>query len=182
MADNIHPVVELLAARMESHPEEFRVYDNSTLAIGGRWETWIAQIRPFMNEAEHEMLLGKAKEVFLQRVHEEVLDELMNGEERRRAEREEYERTARTALGAGSMGARLRATLGPALQRIDEQTYAQQQQKYLADLQAYQNIFPNPQYDPATDTYDLGSGLKMTKAQVEDNPGMVATIKKALGI
>lgn len=89
MADNIHPVVELLAARMESHPEEFRIYDNSTLAIGGRWETWISQIRPFMNEAEHRLLFNKSKEAFLQRVHEEVLDELMNGEERRAQEKRE---------------------------------------------------------------------------------------------
>ena len=89
MADNVHEVVKLLAARMESHPEEFRIYDNSTLAIGGRWETWISQIRPFMNEAEHEMLFSTAKEAFLQRVHEEVLDELLNGEERRAQEKRE---------------------------------------------------------------------------------------------
>lgn len=91
MADNIHPVVELLAARMESHPEEFRIYDNSTLAIGGRWETWISQIRPFMSEAEHEVLFGEAKKVFLQRVHEEVIDELLNGEERRAEEKRQRE-------------------------------------------------------------------------------------------
>ncbi len=87
MADNIHPVVELLAARMETHPEEFRFHDSQTLAITGRWETWIHQIRPFLNEAEDKMLFGKAKEAFLQRVHEEVLDELLNGEERRAEER-----------------------------------------------------------------------------------------------
>jgi len=85
--DTVHPVVELLAARMESHPEEFRIYNNSTLAIGGRWETWISQIRPFMNEAEHRLLFNKSKEAFLQRVHEEVLDELLNGEARRAEER-----------------------------------------------------------------------------------------------
>lgn len=95
MADNIHPVVELLAARMESHPEEFRIYDNSTLAIGGRWETWISQIRPFMNEAEREVLFGEVKKVFLQRVHEEVLDELMNGGERRAEAKREREEAMR---------------------------------------------------------------------------------------
>ena len=36
-----------------------------------------------MNEAEHKALFNTAKEAFLQRVHEEVLDELLNGEERR---------------------------------------------------------------------------------------------------
>ena len=95
MADNMHPVVELLAARMESHPEEFRIYDNSTLAIGGRWETWISQIRPFMNEAEREVLFGEVKKVFLQRVHEEVLDELMNGGERRAEAKREREEAMR---------------------------------------------------------------------------------------
>jgi len=87
MADNIHPVVELLAARMESHPEEFKFHNGSSLAITGRWETWINQLGWYFNEAEKELIYGKAKELIFQRVHEEVLDELLNGEERRAEER-----------------------------------------------------------------------------------------------
>jgi hypothetical protein len=91
MADNIHPAVELLAARMESHPEEFQLHANGSLAITGRWETWIAQMGWYLNEAERELIYGKAKEVIFQRIHEEVLDELLNGEQRRAEEQAAYD-------------------------------------------------------------------------------------------
>lgn len=73
MADNIHPVVELLAARMESHPEEFEPNG------GGRWAEWLDRLIPFVTEEERVMLRGP----MMQGIHEEVLDELLNGEERR---------------------------------------------------------------------------------------------------
>lgn len=73
MADNIHPVVELLAARMESHPEEFEPNG------GGRWAEWLDRLIPFVTEAERVMLRGP----MMQDIHEEVLDELLNGDERR---------------------------------------------------------------------------------------------------
>lgn len=169
MADNIHPVVELLAARMESHPEEFRFHDNQTLAITGRWETWIHQIRPFLNEAEDEMLFGKAKEAFLQRVHEEVLDDLLNGEDRRRQEREEYERTARTAQ-ATSMGASLRNAISPAVQQVYDQMQMQKLGQYITD------------YDYATQTLRIKDTHTKQITSIPTDSGMVATIKKALGI
>lgn len=79
MADNVHPVVELLAARMESHPEEFGPNR------GGRWAEWLDQLIPFVTEAERVMLRGP----MMQDIHEEVLDELLNGDERRAQERRE---------------------------------------------------------------------------------------------
>lgn len=75
MADNIHPVVELLAARMETHPEEF--------FEGYRWWEWLEDLKDVMTEEEM-LLLRKAK---MQRIHEEVLDELLNGEQRRAEEK-----------------------------------------------------------------------------------------------
>lgn len=87
MSENVHPVVRLLAKRMESHPEEFKFHSGGSLAITGRWETWISQLGWYFNEAEKELIYGKAKELIFQRVHEEVMDELLNGEERR-AEKE----------------------------------------------------------------------------------------------
>ena len=81
MADNIHPVVKLLAARMESHPEEFGVDGN------GRWSTWLRQLEGHLSEEEKLLLRGPG----MQRVHEEVLDELLNGEERREEERRRKE-------------------------------------------------------------------------------------------
>ena len=73
MADNIHPVVELLAARMETHPEEFEPNGH------GRWAEWLDRLIPFVTEEERVMLRGH----MMQDIHEEVLDELLNGEERR---------------------------------------------------------------------------------------------------
>lgn len=94
MADEVHEVVTLLLARMESNPEEFEFHASGSLAVTGRWETWIAQLGWHFNEAEKALIYGKARELIFQRVHGEVLDELLNGEDRRRKEAEdrEYER------------------------------------------------------------------------------------------
>ena len=77
--DNIHPVVELLAARMESHPEEFGHKGS------GRWAAWL---EPLMRLAtDEEKLLLRSRR--MDEIHEEVLDELLNGEERRAQEKRE---------------------------------------------------------------------------------------------
>jgi hypothetical protein len=86
MADEPHEVVKLLAARMKSHPREFEFHASRNPAVTGRWETWIAQLGWHLNEAEKALIYGKARELIFQRVHEEVLDELFNGEDRRKAE------------------------------------------------------------------------------------------------
>lgn len=99
MADNIHPVIELLAARMESHPEEFPVNLSGLPPTRGRWETWIAQMGWYLNEAERELIYGKAKEAIFQRIHEEVLDELLNGEQRRAEEKAAHDAEVQRLLG-----------------------------------------------------------------------------------
>jgi len=81
MTNNIHPVVELLAARMESNPEEFAPDGE------GRWAQWLDELIPFVTEAERVLLRGPIMQTF----HEHVLDELLNGPERRCKEREEQE-------------------------------------------------------------------------------------------
>jgi hypothetical protein len=86
MEDEPHEVVKLLAARMKSHPKEFEFHASGNPAVTGRWETWIAQLGWHFNEAEKALIYGKARELMFQRVHEEVLDELFNGEDRRKAE------------------------------------------------------------------------------------------------
>jgi hypothetical protein len=85
MEDEIHEVVRFLAARMESHPEEFTHHDGVTgsLAISGRWEKWISKLGWHMNESEKALIYGKTRQVIFQRVHEEVLEELLNGPERK---------------------------------------------------------------------------------------------------
>ena len=74
MADNIHPVVKLLAARMESHPEEFG------LRSTGRWDMFLTELQPLLTDAEKLLL----RPVLIDELHRQVMDELFNGEDRRR--------------------------------------------------------------------------------------------------
>jgi hypothetical protein len=90
---DIHPAVELLAARMESHPEEFGPHGQ------GRWGTWLKQMEPLLTEEEKLMLRGPE----MQGIHEDIMDELLNGPERR-AEAERVaaiQQRARIQLEAG---------------------------------------------------------------------------------
>lgn len=90
MADNIHEVVKLLVARMESHPEEF---DPNR---GGRWAEWLEQLIPLVTEEERVILRGP----LMQGIHEEVLDELLNGEERRAQAQRERDLAMQQMMGA----------------------------------------------------------------------------------
>ena len=84
-----HEVVKLLVARMESNPEEFN-------DVEGRWAQWLDELIPFVTEEERLML----RKPMMQSIHEEVMDELCNGEERRRKHKEdtEYERHLAQAM------------------------------------------------------------------------------------
>jgi hypothetical protein len=79
--DEPHAVVRLLLKRMESHPEEFETGGD------GRWAEWLDELIPFTTEAERVLLRGP----MMQHIHEQVMDELLNGEERRRKEAEDRE-------------------------------------------------------------------------------------------
>ena len=70
----MHPVVQFLLARMESHPEEFGSDGE------GRWQEWIYRMRPLLTPDERIALRGPE----MDHIHSQVLDELMNGEDRRR--------------------------------------------------------------------------------------------------
>jgi len=155
MADNIHPVVELLAARMESHPEEFKFHNGSSLAITGRWETWINQLGWYFNEAEKELIYGKAKELIFQRVHEEVLDELLNGEERRAEERRQRKEAEERQM----------------------QSYAQQQRAYLQ-----QAALQPGQYAQVQSLGALQSAGTIRLGSETIDEGMLKQIKRKLGL
>ena len=106
-----HEVVKLLIKRMESHPEEFSMEN-------GRWAQWLDQLVPFVTEAELRLL----REPMMRDIHEEVLDELCNGEERRRKQEEdrEYERHLAHAVMQ---------------QKQQQQALAQQQKAYVSQIQ-----------------------------------------------
>lgn len=98
MVDNEpHAVVRLLLARMESHPEEFKVGDGPFL---DRWYDSINTINAYGNETDRAALNAKLRDLRLGEAHEQVMDELLNGSEKRRKQEEEqeYERNLKKSL------------------------------------------------------------------------------------
>lgn len=91
MDTNIHSAVELLAARMKSHPEEFGPHGN------GRWGFWLKRMEPLLTEEEKLMLRGPE----MQDIHEDIMDELLNGPERHAEKEREaaIQQRARMQLG-----------------------------------------------------------------------------------
>jgi hypothetical protein len=95
--DEPHAVVRLLLKRMESHPEEFRAADEP---FHDRWYDHVNSIQAFGSEADKAAIAEGLREIRLAEVHERVMDELVNGPERRRKEEEEreYERNLSKSL------------------------------------------------------------------------------------
>ena len=85
MSNNLHDVVKLLLARMESHPEEF-------LTGSHRWYDVVDIVRDYATKEENDAIDVGLRPIRLQQAHELMMDELCNGEERRRIEEQEYER------------------------------------------------------------------------------------------
>ena len=99
MADEPHEVVKLLLARMDSHPEEFRLKDPS---YHDRWYNHMSAINTYGSEVDKAALAAKVRDIRMAEVHEQVLDELCSGKDRRAQEKEEaeYERNLGKSLKA----------------------------------------------------------------------------------
>lgn len=95
-----HDVVKLLLARMESHPEEFRLKQGRNHS---RWFDHINAVNSYGNEVDKAALNAKLRDLRLSEIHEQVMDELCNGPERRRMEEgdQEYERHLAQAVRHG---------------------------------------------------------------------------------
>ena len=96
MADEVHPVVELLIARMESHPEEFKddymMSEVRPTAGSGRWLLATQAIQDHGSKRDVEALNAALSKIYMQYIHEWTMDELLNGEDRRREEEEDKKR------------------------------------------------------------------------------------------
>lgn len=90
-----HDVVKLLLARMESHPEEFKIGDGP---VHQRWVHYIDMVQDYGNETDKAALNAKLRDIVMDEVHEDALDELMNGPDRRRKEEEDNEHDRFMAL------------------------------------------------------------------------------------
>ena len=84
MTDNLHPVVTLLLKRIESHPEEFG-------RGATRWDWIIDRVQSYGSKEEDEAIDAALRPIRLQEAHEEMMDELLNGDDRRAKEEEERE-------------------------------------------------------------------------------------------
>jgi hypothetical protein len=100
---------------MESHPEEFK---SRSEPYYERWASHMEALREYGNETDNAAIVAKLRDIRLGEIHEHVMDELLNGPERRRKEEEEreYER-----------------------QMLTQGRLAQQQQAYQSQLGSYQN-------------------------------------------
>lgn len=160
----VHPVVELLLARMKSHPEEFQAGMN-------RWDWVIHKVQDNGNEADLEALNEALRPIRLAEAHEWMMDELLNGDDRRRQEQEDREYEKRLmANQASSMGASLRNAISPAVQQVYDQMQLGHPGQFITD------------YDYSTQTMRIKDTHTKQVTSIPANSGMVATIKKALGI
>lgn len=88
MEDNLHPAVKLLIARMESHPDEFLTYD-------GRWDRMMDDVLVHAQGDDLKALSDARSKIHLDRTHKDLMDELLNGDERReKLKQQEQERIA----------------------------------------------------------------------------------------
>ena len=82
MADNEnHPLVDLMLARMDTHPEEFDGSNN-------RWYTTLIDIEEYAPPEQAALIKAKIAAIRLDAAHHKAMDELLNGEERRKQKAE----------------------------------------------------------------------------------------------
>ena len=102
----MHHAVEILLARMESHPEDFE--PNAK----GHWQHWHNTYKKFFNEEERELVSAKLREINLNRMSQDMMEGMVEGEP---------EITKKKAVISR---ADLLATLRPGIDEIFNQAYA----------------------------------------------------------
>lgn len=114
----MHDVVELLLARMESNPDEFAADISVDGSRADRWWQVIRLILDSGTKEEKDAVNQGIRKIKLQRAHEMMMDELLNGDERRRKfqEEQEYEANLLNRIN-NNMGASLRSALHPGVQQ-----------------------------------------------------------------
>ena len=85
MTEEPHAVVRLLLKRMESHPEEFR---RDRGAFLDRWAIFVSDIDDFGSTEDKAVMREAMRKFRMDEIHEAVMNELVNGPDRRREEEE----------------------------------------------------------------------------------------------
>ena len=99
--NKLHPAVELLLARMDSHPEEF-VSDNIP-AYGSRADVLRKLVENILDNVEGSQVLPvkeKLDQLYLDMYHKELMDELLSGDDKRAQEAAMQEAAKQQAYAA----------------------------------------------------------------------------------
>ncbi len=114
----MHQAVELILKRMESNPDEF------TGDSKDRWMRMIKRYEAFFSDEERKAISEKQNGIMMKEFHNEVMGELLYGEERRQQEREAQMEIAQMKMQSqilglqaqSAMNATQNSMLGQALQ------------------------------------------------------------------
>lgn len=82
--DNIHPVIRLLAARRDSHPEEFEMLMKDGWSVPQYadthvWARELSTLNPYMTDAERALIYPNDKRLVFDKVMGTVMRKLLDG-------------------------------------------------------------------------------------------------------
>jgi hypothetical protein len=156
MSDNIHPVVELLLARIESNPEEFGWTES-------RWGYLLVQVEEYSSDEERRAIRAALRPIHLDELHQRMMDELFNGDERRAEAERNLMAANRTAQALGSISTI--ANLGQYQNAIGISTQTPSQSLVINTAgQEAMRIQANGQLNIGGETLDAGMLKKMKSA------------------
>lgn len=183
----LHPVVQLLLARMKSHPEEFwdeyLLSEVSPVYGPGRWDSALRAIQNNASEQDLAALNEALGAIRMEQIHNAVLDELLNGEERRRKEHERVEQDRQRYAQA-----QIAQAQRPYAQNMS--TALKQQMDYQAQ-QAINQLSALGKYGVSTDlandsllirNHDTRDTVAIPRDELATASSPLTTIKKALGL
>ena len=156
MADNIHPVVELLLARMESNPEEFGWAES-------RWGYLLGQVEECSSDEERRAIKAALRPIHLDEAHKWMMDELFNGDERRAEAERNLMAANRTAQAVAQLNASANLSQYQNAIGISTQTPSQSLVINTAGQEAMR-IQANGQLNIGGETLDAGMLKKMKSA------------------
>jgi hypothetical protein len=104
----MHQAVELILKRMESNPDEF------TGDSKDRWMRMIKRYEAFFSDEERKAISEKQNAIMMREFHNEVMGELLYGEERRQQEREAQMEIAQMKMQSQILGLQAQSAMNAA--------------------------------------------------------------------
>ncbi len=104
----MHQAVELILKRMESNPDEF------TGDSKDRWMRMIKRYEAFFSDEERKAISEKQNAIMMKEFHNEVMGELLYGEERRQQESEAQAQIAQMKMQSQIFGLQAQSAMNAA--------------------------------------------------------------------